>query len=303
MIKPVEGAATSFEDGFVGLSAALSRPVVRLTVPNGIRVLRPVMILHAQVGEGSWDSGYFEITIGESATLNVVDLYRGDGVYLRTEVARATVAEAGRLNWQRVQNESGQASHFSDVGVKLTAGAQLWLTQVNSGANWSRNTLRADVDGAEAEAHLLGLSFGKDQQHIDQRVVVNHHSSHTSSSQLFKGVLAGRSRGVLNGKIYIAPDAQKVSSRQMNHNILVGSGAEADTKPELEIYADDVKANHGASVGRIDGDKLFYLESRGIPRAEAERLLVEAFAADVVMKVPVPELRSLMETCMKELGR
>jgi Fe-S cluster assembly protein SufD len=120
----------------------------------------------------------------------------------------------------------------------------------------------------------------------------------SESSQLFKGVLKDTARGVLNGKIYIAKDAQKVSSMQLNHNLLLSKGAEADTKPELEIYADDVKANHGASIGRLDEDKVFYLMSRGIPRALAQQMLAHAFVGDVLMKIGPRLLRRFADACV-----
>jgi len=126
---------------------------------------------------------------------------------------------------------------------------------------------------------------------------------HTVSSQLFKGILKDRARGVLNGKIYIGPKAQKVASSQLNHNLLLSPTAEADTKPELEIYADDVKANHGATVGRMDGEKLFYLLSRGLPLHESRQMLARAFVDEVLMKIASRSSRQFVQSRMESLLR
>jgi Fe-S cluster assembly protein SufD len=166
---------------------------------------------------------------------------------------------------------------------------------LNSGALWARTSLRADTDGIEAEATVSGITFARGKQHNDQRILVNHFCADTRSSQLFKGVLKDQSRGVVNGKIYIAQDAQEVVSSQLNHALLLSPGAEADIKPELEIYADDVKANHGASIGRLDQDKVFYLVSRGIRRHQAQQMLAHAFVTDVLMKIESRELRALAD--------
>lgn len=298
--KPV--GPLQFDDGFASLTAAISQPLYHLHIPEATVVERPILILQGQVGEGTWASSSFAINLGQRSELQIAEHISGEGTYLRTQIGHVQLASQAKLNWLRVQNESSTASHFSDIRVTLGESAQLALSQVNAGGQWSRSAITVDINERFAEARVQGLSFGDQKEHIDQRVVINHRAGDTTSSQLFKGILAGHSRGILNGKIYIAPGAQKVNSSQLNHNILVGPNAEADTKPELEIYADDVKANHGASIGRVDGDKLFYLQSRGLPKQVAERLLVEAFASDVVMKIGAPKLRSLCLQWMKEFN-
>jgi Fe-S cluster assembly protein SufD len=174
------------------------------------------------------------------------------------------------------------------------------MTQLNFGGKWHRNAIRVNIGGEGAQAHLNGLTLGAGQQHFDQRVVVQHSVGQSESTQLFKGVLQDQAKSTLNGKIFIAKDAQKVASQQYNHNLLLSTGAEANSKPELEVYADDVKANHGATVGQMDTAKLFYLESRGIPREQAKQLLAQAFCSDVLMKVEHRAKRKLAERFTKE---
>lgn len=290
----------TFNDGFLGLTAAASLPGASISLTAGVRPAKPLLIMHIGVGEKAWTRSYHQLFVGAGAHLDVVELFLGVDKYLRSEIIRLEAADRAQVNWLRIQDESGEACHFSDVRAALSAEAILNLAQLNIGASWVRSTLGVDVRGGSAEANIFGLNLGSGQQETDQRVVVNHWAAQSNSSQLFKGVLKDRARAVMNGRIFIAQNAQKVISRQLNHNLLLSSGAEANTKPELEIYADDVKANHGASVGRLDEDKIFYLESRGIPRAEALQLLAKAFATDILMKISPEPCRLLAEKILSQ---
>jgi Fe-S cluster assembly protein SufD len=285
-----------FEDGWIGLSAALARPGFELRVGAGVKLARPILFLHVQTGGRAMAPSLHRIVLGDGARVQVAQAFVGNGGraagdYFRTEITLADVGDRAELQWLRVQFEDSSANHFSEVQCRLGDGSKLFQTQLNVGAAWSRSTLRAEIHGELAEAHIGGLTFARGSQHCDQRVEIRHLAGNTISQQLFKGVLKDRARGVLNGKIYIARGAQKVMSSQLNHNLLLTPGAEADTKPELEIYADDVKANHGASIGKLDEDKVFYLMSRGITRAQAQQILAHAFVADVLMKIPSKSLR------------
>lgn len=277
----------AFGDGFISLAAAVSRGGYTLRVAPGVVYPKPLLIVHNSSGRKNWSSTLNRVVLGEGAEFQLCEIFVGDAEeYLRTDLTAVEMEENARFSWARVQSESAGASHFSDAQVRLRKNSTLNFTQLNSGAAWARASLNAELLGENAEARVNGLTFARGEQHIDQRVQVRHLAPLTNSSQLFKGVLKDRARGILNGKIYIAAGAQKVNSSQLNHNLLLSSTAEADTKPELEIFADDVKANHGASVGRLDEDKLFYLLSRGIPHAQAVSMLARAFVSDVLMKIP-----------------
>ena len=276
-----------YEDGWIGLSAAVARPGFDLTIAPGVKRVRPLLVIHAMTAEKAWAPSLHRISLGAGAQAEIAEVYLGGRAdYMRSEITVARMDRAARLTWVRLQYEDMGANHFSDVQCHLGESADLNMTQINGGAVWSRSTFRADIHGEGAHAHIGGLTFARQQQQCDQRVEVRHRAGNTTSAQLFKGVLKDRARGVLNGKIYIARNAQKVVSSQLNHNLLLSSQAEADTKPELEIYADDVKANHGASIGRLDEDKVFYLMSRGITRRAAQQMLAHAFVTDVLMKIP-----------------
>jgi Fe-S cluster assembly protein SufD len=283
------------EDGFANMSLAVAKPGLRIEVAAGAKVRRPLLILKYQ-SHGGWLSSFHELALGDGAELRLAEVFAGGSArFLRTDLNLATVGENASLQWLRHQGEPGDCSHFSETQVKLARASRLHFTQVHRGSRWLRAQTFIDLNGEGAEAQLQGLTFGENEQHLDQRIVLNHRAGNTSSGQLFKGVLKDKAKGTTNGKIFIAQDAQKVASLQMNHNLLLSPGAEANTKPELEIYADDVKANHGATVGRLDEEKMFYLRSRGLTAAAAEKLLSEAFARDVYMKIPDLLLREIAE--------
>lgn len=290
--------ALNFEDGWTGLASALARPGFHLEINEALP--KPLLIVHAQVSGGTWSPTVNRISVGRGIAFELAEIHLGNDLpYLRSEMTSVDLAQDAVLNYVRVQQEHIQPVHFSEVQARLQSNAILNLTQLHGGSAWCRSSLRAEILGERAEAHLSGLTFARARQHIDQRVEVRHAKGLSTSTQLFKSVLKDFARGVLNGKILIERDAQKVSSMQLNHNLLLSPTAEADTKPELEIYADDVKANHGASIGRLSDDEMFYLMSRGIPRALAQQMLAHAFAGDVLMKIGPKTLRRFADSCLQ----
>lgn len=278
-----------FNDGWLGLCAALARPGLRFHVSKEYDFDKPVLIVHhrstSQGGARSWTPLIHQIKVESGLKLELAEAFVGDGVGLTSDLMNVELDNGAELCWLRLQGEGLEAFHYSDIQCSLGQAAKLYFTQINSGARWSRSSISVSINGRAAEAHVSGLTFGADEQHCDQRIVIKHNAAESVSAQLFKGVLKDHARGILNGKIFISKNAQKVNSSQLNHNLLLSPKAEAYTKPELEIYADDVKANHGASIGKLDEDRIFYLMSRGIPRAQCERLLAQAFVEDVLMKI------------------
>jgi len=294
--SPLESwESSSSSDGFVHLATALGAGGYHLHVRK--TPARPLMIVSYCSGPDRWVSSLRRVTLESGVELELAELNMGDsGVrYMRSELTQVELRSGSRLTWLREQAESSEAMHFADISARVEANAYLHMAQIQAGAHWQRTTVKADIVGSGGEVQLQGMTFGRKQQHMDQRISVHHLAADTQSSQLFKSVLRDSARGVMNGKIHIARDAQRVSSRQLNQNLLLSSLAEADTVPQLEVYADDVKANHGASVGRLDEDKLFYLLSRGISRPEATQMMAEAFVTDVVMRIPSGVLRRVAE--------
>lgn len=296
-----------FEDGWIGMSAALARPGFELRVGRDVTLAKPLLIVHSYSGERGLSPSLHRISLEPGARAEIAEVFLGgssaevSGTYFRSEITLAELGAGAELSWMRIQQEGAEAHHFSDIQCQLSEDAKLYSVQINGGAIWSRSSMRAEITGERAEAYINGITFARGAQHSDQRVEVRHLAGNTISQQLFKGVLKDRSRGVLNGKIYIAKGAQKVASSQLNHNLLLTPLAEANTKPELEIYADDVKANHGASIGRMDEERMFYLMSRGITRAAAQHMLARAFVNDVLMKMPSSILFNLGEEAVESI--
>lgn len=283
-------------DGFWGFNLSLASGGFRVEVADGKIVQRPLAVIYFSSRMGAWLPGYHELRVGDGAQLRFAEIcLSADEEFVASDFIHIRVGKGARLDWVRSQELGLSGNGFAQHRIELREDSVLEYTGLMAGAKISRSTLQVDIADVGAEAHVNGLVFGRSQQHLDQRVLMRHLKGQNQSTQLFKGVLKDRARSVLNGKIYIAHGAQKVASLQLNHNLLLSPGAEADTKPELEVYADDVKANHGASVGRMNESQLFYLMSRGIPRSEASQMLARAFVDDVLLKIGAKDLRHFLE--------
>lgn len=291
-------------DGLSGAMTALARSALGLEVSQSPS--RPILILHVHVGQdSSWTPSHHQIRVQKGVQVDIGELFVADdrsGSYLRSDLMQIELAENAQVRWTRVQSESASAKSFSEVQVSLKRDASIEAAQVQLGGQLARSQMRFDLLEAGAGARIFGLTQIKDNQHVDLHVGVRHVASHTESHQLFKNIISGQACGVINGKIGIAPNISEVVSSHYNHSLLMNPGAQVYSKPELEIYSDNVKANHGASIGRLDDDKLFYLMSRGIPREDAEKMLANAFWFDVFMKISSPPLRSFVESVLRERG-
>jgi len=210
---------------------------------------------------------------------------RGEGRYLHNPVVEIRLGEGAHLTHVRIQQEAAGGIHLSTVFAKVAAGGTYDSFLLHAGAKLSRSEAHVSLDGPKATAHLNGAQLLADGQHGDCTTFLDHAAPDCASRQTVKTVLAGRSRGVFQGKIHVHQVAQRTDGYQMNQALLLSEQAEIDSKPQLEIYADDVKCSHGATVGALDEDQLFYLRARGIPQAAARSMLVEAFLQEAVETV------------------
>jgi Fe-S cluster assembly protein SufD len=287
-VPPAEGK-------FAALAAALGRDGVLVYVPPGVKAVDPLhSVLWAPAGGGlrlsrvlvvldrdaeltyvhesaspterggsAIHAGTVELIVGDGARLTFVELQNwGEHVWNLTH-ERARVGRDGRLDWI-----------FGAVGSRLT-----------------KNFTSLDLHGQGAEGRMSGFYFADGGQHLDHDTQQNHLAPHTTSDLLFKGALVGRSRSVWQGMIYVAPGAQKTDGYQANRNLLLGQQARADSIPGLEILADDVRCTHGATVGQLEAEPIFYLMTRGLPRREAERMVVDGFFAPVLERIPFERVR------------
>jgi Fe-S cluster assembly protein SufD len=235
------------------------------------------------------------ICLDRGAQLTLVEVSAGQGTYLLNTVAEFHVADGAHLTHVRLQDEATTAFHVSTSYAEVAGGGTYDSFTLNLGARLSRTEVHAELTGTGAVAHLNAAQLLEDSQHGDFTTVVRHTAPSCTSRQTVKNVLSGRSRGVFQGRIEVAREAQKTDGYQMNQALLLSPEAEIDSKPELEIFADDVKCSHGATVGELDADQIFYLRSRGVPEHEARSILVRAFLAEALDAVADATVRAWLE--------
>jgi Fe-S cluster assembly protein SufD len=245
------------------------------------------------------------IVVRAGASATVVEHFAGaSGSKSLSNSATELVLEPGaRLRYVQLQELPDSAFHVGSLASRQAAGSRLELSSIVLGARLSRTEIHATLAGEGAELELDGLYLGRGVQVLDHHTTIDHAMPRTTSRELFKGILDGRAHGVFHGRVHVRPHAQKIDAAQTNRALLLSDGAVVDSKPQLEIYADDVKCSHGASVGQLDPDQLFYLRARGLDLPAARSLLTFGFASEVLDKLPLPALReSLAHAALSWLG-
>jgi Fe-S cluster assembly protein SufD len=238
------------------------------------------------------------LRLAAGAALTLVDISAGRGTYLQNPVLDIDLAEEARLTHLRLQLESAEAFHLAAIYARIAARASYDSFSLTLGGRLTRCEMHARLTGEGGHAALNAAQILGGHQHADFTTVVSHDAPSCTSRQTVKNVLEGQSRGVFQGKIEVARTAQKTDGYQMNQALLLSPLAEIDSKPQLEIYADDVKCSHGATVGELDAEQLFYLTSRGIARDEARAMLVRAFLAEALDMIPHRAARALFEAAL-----
>jgi len=237
------------------------------------------------------------IIVGKNAQAKVIESFHGlKGVVSFTNtITEIETADGSVLEHYKIQQENTDSFHIGGTHIKQHRDSRVESHSISLGGAIVRNDIVTELAGEGAEIILNGLYMGNGRQHVDNHTLVNHSKPHTRSDEYYRGVLDGRARGVFNGKVIVHKDAQKTDAAQSNANLLLSDHAEIDTKPELEIYADDVKCSHGATVGQLDKNMLFYLRSRGLDEATAKSLLTFAFADDVIRRIKFAPVREQLE--------
>ncbi len=304
------GRATDYygDDLFRTLNTASMADVVCVVVPPDTLVEQPIHLLHVVDGETEVAAHPRVLVIaGRGSKFSFVEEWRGDadGAYFTNAVTEVYVAQDANVSHLRVQLEHEGASHISRLGVAIAQNGHYDSRSFTFGARLSRNDLYIRAEGEGAWARIDGLAVLQNDQESDTHSVMDNGKPHCNSHQLHKVVADGKSHGVFNGKIFVREDAQKISAYQLNRNLLLSNSARVDTKPQLEIFADDVECSHGATIGQLDDEQQFYLQSRGVPADEARAILTYAFAAEVVEGVTVGSVRDALieETFNRTQGR
>ena len=296
---PLSTSERSRHDGFVALNEAAAQDGAAITIDGGSPADPPVHIVHVTVplSDGvvaTQPSAHVHLSANSQAT--VIESYVGlEGAALTNATTGIQLDEGASLQYRRIQNQPNDATHVGHVRVILAKDASLQATSVSLGAAVSRAAFDILLQGDGSSVELDGLTLPAGTQRHDQVVIIEHAGSHAQSEQRFRGVVDDRGRSSFTGQIIVNPGTVDTSAHQTNHNILLTAHAQADTRPWLEILADDVRCTHGATVGRLDDASMFYLQSRGIPEPEARRMLIGAFTREITDAIEPKSLRDHVE--------
>lgn len=251
---------------------------------------------------GQFSSSSLEVIVqsGHPITLisEVLDSSKASSVVIPRIAVR--LEASAQCHWIHLQEQSKDSYQYSYLDCFVLEKSRLHFLGLSLGGKQVRNDIQVHINGPEADVVLDGVALGQGQQHFDQTTGIHHHSGGSQSSQTYKSILDGQSRSAFSGTVFIAKDAQKANSEQINHNLLLSDQAEADSRPMLKIYADDVKAGHGSTVGQISSEELFYLQSRAISKKQATQMLAYGFAAEVILKLESAELRQMLEAKLQK---
>lgn len=292
-------------NGFTALNSAFITHGAFVYIPKGVTANQPIHLLFISDGSAMVSFPRVLVVAEENSSATVIESYVStkDVQYFTNAVVEVVLKAGARVEHYKVQRESVEAFHVATTVADLGSNASYDATTITFGAALSRHDINVTLDHEGAECWVDGLYLVTTNQHADTHSVIDHRKPHCTSHQLYKGILDGKSRAVFNGKVFVRHDAQKTDAMQTNKNLLLSNEARVDTKPQLEILADDVKCAHGAAVGQIDEDELFYLETRGIHHDLARNLLTYGFAEEVIGKIKVDSIRAqLDETVLHRLN-
>jgi Fe-S cluster assembly protein SufD len=290
---------------FTALNTALFADGAFLYVPPGDVIERPIHVIFVSTDEGRQTMSHPRVlaVAGENAQASIVETYiaPGDARYFTNAVTEIVVGENASIDHYKIQRESLQAFHIAALQVVQKRNARFQSHSVSFGGSIVRNDIVAVLDGEGIECTLNGLYLGDGRRFVDNHTTIDHAKPHCGSREIYKGILADHARAVFNGKIIVRPDAQKTDAKQTNKALLLSEDAQINTKPQLEIFANDVKCTHGAAVGQMDDEAIFYLRARGLGLDQARNLLVHAFAGDVLNRMPLEAVRTRVEDVLLRL--
>ena len=280
---------------FAALNTAFMTDGAVIRIPRDTAIEAPIHLLFVTAGGGEPRAVHPRVVIemAPGSRARVIEEFVGpdDAAVFTAPVTEILVGDNASLDHVKLQREGLKSIHIGAVAARLGRNARFTSHSLSFGGRLVRTDVDAMMDGEGSECALNGLYAVAGRQHVDHHTYVDHKSPHTSSRQLYKGVLDGKATGVFNGRVLIREGAQRIDASQTNNNLLLSNEALVNTNPELEIFADDVKARHGATIGQIDEEALFYLCSRGIERGEARRIMIQGFAGEMLDRVGIVPVR------------
>ncbi|HYQ89407.1 MAG TPA: Fe-S cluster assembly protein SufD [Candidatus Binatia bacterium] len=290
------------ESRFTALAAALESGGAFVYVPEGVSLERPIQLIFSRETPEAGTFPHVVIALGDRAEAAVIEEYvsHGEpGVGVNVGATEVTVGQGASLRLATFQRWSGNVYHFGTERVRIGRDARFHWTYTALGGKLTKVDLEMHLDGEGSEAKFSGCYFGNGTQHFDFHTFQNHNVGHSVSDLLFKGALRDRARMVYQGLIKVHKDAQRSDAYQANRNLLLSEKARADSIPSLEIEANDVRCTHGATVGQVDEEQLFYLRSRGLPRPEAEQMIIQGFFEPVLERIPAESLRTAVTAAVE----
>lgn len=285
------GIADWERNAMVALNTANAQDGARIEIPAGTVVDGFIHLLFIGRGDGVWSHPRNVIVAGSNSQVTVIETYVGSGGYFTNAVTELVAGDGAVVDHYRLECESLTAYHVGNVFIRQDRSSSVTSRNIAIGGALARVETHVALNGEGASISLDGLFVGTGTQHLDNLTVIDHVQPHCESHELYKGVLDENARGVFDGRIIVRPGAQKTLSKQESRNLLLSETAIVDSKPSLEIHNDDVKCNHGSTIGQIDDETLFYLRSRGIGEQEARNLLVYAFASEIVERMKLEPVR------------
>ena len=302
--KHLGHSSNYLKDGIHALNTAFVHGGVFIHVKNGKIVEHPVYIYNITDARTAniLSQPRSLVHIGERVQVQMAENYTTIGLCesFTNQVMEVVVEKDAVVHYYKIQNDASHTNQVSTTHFRMVGKSVVHAVTISLDGGIVRNNLNMVLEAEYSEADMYGLYFLKDNAHVDNHTVVDNVKTHSISNELYKGIIDGNATAVFNGKIFVQPQAQKINAFQSNKNILLSDGASVNTKPQLEIYADDVKCSHGCTVGRLDEEGLFYLQSRGISKETAKALLVNAFAVDILEHIKPAPLRAYVENLIRE---
>lgn len=297
-------SAAYIKDGIHALNGAFIEDAVFIHIPKGKVPQHPLYVYH--ISDARQEPVLAQprslIYVAENSKLQLTETYAtlGGADSFCNEVLEMVVAQNAFVEYYKIQNDIAAASQVNTTHITQIGQSYVHTVTITLNGGIVRNNLNVILDAPGNEAHLYGLYLLKGKTHVDNHTLIDNRNPNCFSNQLYKGIADDSSTGIFNGRIMVQPDAQKTNSFQSNRNILLSDNATINTKPQLEIFADDVKCSHGCTVGQLDKEALFYLKARGIPQEQAEVLLLQAYAADILTQIKPMAIRAYVEKLIYE---
>ena len=307
VVEKYFGTAAPIEDQMVALNTAFAREGAFVNVHKNAVVEKPIQIIFFSTGaeKDIMTQPRNLIIVQEGAQVQIVERHQSlnENAVFTNSVTEIIAENNSRVDYYKVQNDRQGASLVDNTHISQGRDSHVNIGTFSFGGSFTRNELNFYLNGTQAEAHMSGVTIIGDNQFVDHHTLADHRMPHCYSDEMYKGIYDDRASGVFNGKIMVHKDAQKTNAFQANNNILLSDYASIDTKPQLEIYADDVKCSHGCTIGQLDEEAMFYLRARGIPQKEARAMLMYAFCTDALGKVRIPELKEKLNILIaRKLG-